>query len=129
MSINLYSALATNKSIQKISALVIAFLYWSHLTSLQQQTITAQVPLCFYDLAAEHTLEAPETIVLTLRGKKSDLARIQLPALAAHCDASQLHAGKNGLMITHKELFLPETISVVHYTPLPLVVVKEKLAE
>lgn len=126
MLLTLRNMLATNRLVQKVSALTIAFFCWSHLTIMQQQTITMSAPLCFYN--AENTsLEAPETISLILRGKKGDLARLDYTELAVHVDVSQLQTGKNGIIITNKELFLPDMISVVHYSPMPLIVIKKIL--
>ena len=126
MLLTLRNMLATNRLVQKVSALTIAFFCWSHLTIVQQQTITINVPLCFYNV--ENTLlEATETISLILRGKKGDLTRLDYTALAVHVDASQLQTGKNGIIITNKDLFLPDMISVVNYNPMPLIVIKKTL--
>jgi hypothetical protein len=126
MSLHIRSNLATNKLVQKISAFIIGFFCWSHLNILQHHTITCTIPLCFYnqEYLDEHklSLEAPETITITLRGKKGDLARIDYSALATHINAAQLHKGKNGIFLTSKDLFLPDTISVIHYSPLPLII-------
>lgn len=124
MSIQVHHLLATNRLVQKISAVFIAFFCWSQLTVLHQHTMSFNVPLCFFN-QEQLALEAPETVAVTLRGKKADLARLDHSALALHIDAAQLKMGNNGIMVTNKDLFLPESVAVVHYYPLPLVITKK----
>ena len=124
MPLQVRSMLATNRLVQKISAIVIAFFFWSQLTVLHQQTMTITIPLCFFN-QEQISLDAPETVSITLRGKKADLAQLHTSELAIHIDATKLEKGKNGIMITNKDIFLPESISVVHYYPLPLIIIKK----
>lgn len=124
MPLPVRSILATNRLAQKISAVVIAFFFWSELTVLHQQTTTINAPLCFFN-QEQISLDAPETVTITLRGKKADLAQLHYSDLAVHIDAAKLQKGKNGIVITNKDIFLPESISVVHYYPLPLVIIKK----
>lgn len=118
-------ALASNNLILKSSALLISFFIWSQLTKLHNHTVTVTVPVCFYgEQAADLVCDAPEAITLTLQGKKRDIAQLDSSLLAVHIDSATLHKGINGIVLNHKNLFLPETIAVVHYTPLPLVIKK-----
>jgi hypothetical protein len=118
-------ALASNKLLLKGSALLLSFLLWSQLTRLHNHNLTVTVPVCFYGEAATTTQhDAPETITVTLQGKKRDIATLDKSMLAVHIDSTTLRPGINGIVLTSKNLFLPEAIAVVHYTPLPLVIVK-----
>ena len=120
-------ALASNKIILKSSALIISFFLWSQLTRLHNHSITVTVPVCFYgDQEPYITYHAPETVTLTLQGKKKDLAPLDSSLLAVHIDGTTLHPGTNGIVLSTKNLFLPETIAVVHYNPLPLVIIKSE---
>lgn len=123
-------AIVSNNLLHKSSALILGFLLWSQLTMLHQHTVTMTVPLCFYGAeTSAFSLEAPETVTITLRGKKRDLATLDRTLLAAHIDASRLKEENNGLILSNKDLFLPDSISLVYYYPLPLMVVKKHKKE
>ncbi len=118
-------ALISSNILHRTSACIIGFLLWSQLTSIHNQTTTVTAPLCFYgNTAHELEIQAPETVTITLRGKRRDLAGIDTTLLAIHIDTAQLREGKNGIVPAAGDLFLPETISVIHYNPLPIVVAK-----
>ena len=120
-------ALASNKLLLKSSALLVSFFLWSQLTRLHSHSITVTVPVCFYgEQDASSAYQAPETITITLNGKKKDIALLDSALLAVHIDTATLHPGTNGIILTSKNLFLPETIAVVHYNPLPLVIIKNE---
>lgn len=120
-------ALASNKLLLKSSALFISFFLWSQLTRLHNHSITVTVPVCFYgEQEPTMTCSAPETITVTLQGKKKDIAPLDSALLAVHIDSTALHPGTNGILLSNKNLFLPETIAVVHYNPLPLVIIKSE---
>lgn len=120
-------ALISSSLLHKGSALIIGFLLWAELSPLRHATITATVPLCFYGDAAQHDgINAPETVTVTLRGPRADLARITPATLAVHLEAARLRSGKNGIIIRSRDLFLPARVRVVHYNPLPLVVIKHE---
>lgn len=116
--------LASNKIILKSSALIISFFIWSQLTRLHSHSITVTVPVCFYGNHAEahDQYGAPATVTVTLQGKKREIAMLDSDVLAVHIDTDTLRRGTNGIVLTNKNLFLPETITVVHYNPLPLVI-------
>lgn len=119
-------ALASNSLLHKSSALVIGFLLWSQLTQLHKHTLTLTVPVFFYgnEVDLEH-ISAPESVTVTLRGHKKDLIALDKKALSVHIDSERLRAQNNKICLTHKDLFLPDCVSVLHYTPLPFIVVKK----
>lgn len=122
-------ALASNKILLKSSALILSFFLWSQLTRLHNHSVTVTVPVCFYGEHAESIhCSAAEMVTVTLQGKKRDIATLDTSLLAVHIDSTTLHAGINGIILNNKNLFLPESIAVVHYTPLPLVITKHEKA-
>jgi hypothetical protein len=87
-------------------------------------TITQElvVPLCWYDIPHTLDLEAPETMVITLTGTKKQLLSLNTHELAIHINAHDMIPGKNYIAITRENLFLPESIKLVHYSPVPVII-------
>jgi len=92
----------------------------------QLQTITLNVPLCFYGNNELYSLQAPETISLSLFGYKSDLLLIPMHDLAVHIDGKNLQAGEHHLSVSADTLFLPERIKLLHYSPSPVIITMVK---
>jgi len=109
--------LSTNAPL-KILSVVIAYSFWTLLNQMHPTVLTVSVPLCFYNEQKSHdSIVAPETLKITLSGRRSDLACIDLSTLAAHVDSATLKAGPNALDLTHEHLFVPPSCKLVHYTP------------
>lgn len=113
----------------KIISLALGYSLWALFNQMHPSTITLSVPLCFYGTTkANSTLAAPETINVTLAGKRSDLARLDLETLAAHIDATTLALGPNPITLTHAHLFLPASCNLVHCTPSNILVSLKEVA-
>lgn len=97
------------------------FTLWYLVSDLHTITTTMKVPVYFYN-TENIVVEAPETISITLRGKKSDIRHTNLSELAAHIDAQKLTQKTNHIPLTSQELFLPQTIKLVSYNPHHLIV-------
>lgn len=106
-----------NNTPLKCIALVIGYTFWYIFGSSHTTTVQLSVPLCFYNLAAYHTISAPESILVKIAGKRSDIRAVAVDQLAVHIDAEELHDGRNLITITHHNLLLPECIKLVHYVP------------
>src|SRR5580693_2934536 len=113
--------LLLNNAPLKIISLVLGYSFWHIATINQIITTTVTIPLCF-NLAENYTINAPEKINITLKGKRSDLYTIDISSLAAHIDATKLSLGKHGILINEHNLFLPQTISVVCYKPSNIII-------
>jgi hypothetical protein len=87
------------------------------MSSSHYATVQKVIPLCFYGTLDAHTIHAPETITVTLRGKRCALKQLDLDTLALHVNAHQLHGGPNRIPVSSATLFLPADINVVHYSP------------
>jgi len=72
--------------------------------------------LCFYN-TEQQQIQAPETIQVELQGKRSDLLLLDLRALAVHINAHLLTEPLQTITISKKNLFLPDSINLVHYVP------------
>jgi hypothetical protein len=113
----------------KIISLALGYGLWALFNQMHPSTVTLSIPLCFYgETTAKRTLAAPETITVTLAGKRSDLARLDLETLAAHIDAATLVPGPNPITLTQAHLFLPATCNLVHCTPSNILVSLKEVA-
>ena len=112
----LKSLLFNNASLKTIS-LFLGYSFW-HVASINKIIkISATVPLYFSATPDHITVKAPETITITLQGKRSDLYGLEKESLAAHVNISRLLPGKHGIILKEHHLFLPHTISLSHYEP------------
>ncbi len=101
-------------------ALVIGYTFWYIFGGSHASVVTLSVPLCFYNMpASTHIVDAPESISITLAGKRADIRALHQEHLAVHLDASCLRNGKQPITITERELMLPTTtgIKLVQHSP------------
>jgi hypothetical protein len=110
------NAFLNNKTIKVIS-LILGYSLWSLIGNVYLQSAAHKVPVCFYNVPDNITIEAkPEMILVCLHGKRCDLSYCN--DLAFHIDASALQPGEHKLAPTAEHLFLPDTINLIHYKPL-----------
>lgn len=106
-----------NSTVLKIVCLLCGYSFW-YIASFNA-VITAQItiPLSFIGTTHNYTIDAPETITIILKGKRSDLYALDTHTLAAHINIDNFNPGKHGVIITEQHLFLPNTITLVRYIP------------
>lgn len=112
--------LLSNNLILKTSALALGCVIWFLLNQHQYKTTCLNIPICLYNEPVDSTIQMPETITVTLAGKLIDLALINPAQLAVHIDGSSLNQSTNIIMLNDTNLFLPEPIKLLHWSPLPL---------
>ncbi len=100
----------------KIICLALGYTFWHIATTHQIITLTYTIPVCF-EITDSYTIAAPETINVTLQGKRIDLYALDSSSIAAHINARSLHEGRHGILLNESNLFLPQTISLVRYKP------------
>lgn len=114
--------LLCNNILLKTISLISALTFWYFFSGIHPTTISLAIPVCFYDTSAQQQIDAPDQVTIVLAGKRNTLRSITYSELALHIDAQQLHTGKQALTLSNAQLFLPESIKLVHYTPSPLIV-------
>lgn len=119
--INLQKLFFTNAPLI-IMSLFLGYSFWYIATYEQTVTLQLNVPLCFAATTNQYNVQAPETIDITISGKRKDIYALEKESLAIHINTSKLLPGKHGIMITNQHLFLPKTISLVEYRPNNLVI-------
>lgn len=113
-----------NNTPLKLFSLLLGYLMWHILSSHQTITTSLTIPVCFYNTTQDYTLKAPETLQITLRGKRSSFNEAYMKDLALHIDAASLTKQTTILPVSSAQLFLPENIALVNYVPSPLIIQK-----
>lgn len=104
----------------KTGSLIGACIFWYFFSGVQLSTLSVAVPLCFYNTHATQHIDAPQEITVVLQGQRTHLRSITQDALAIHIDADTLPTGAHPVALTSAQLFLPESIKLVHYFPTPI---------
>jgi hypothetical protein len=116
---NLYLANAPLLSI----SLLLGYSFWYIASYNHTVNLQLSVPLCFSELPQSYSVQAPEKITVTLKGKRSDLYALDRQALAAHITIEKLLPGKHGIIVKEQHLFLPKNIALTQYKPANLCII------
>lgn len=111
----------------KISSCIIGYLLWASLSDSHLSTIWVEVPLSFYNKHEKITIEAPETIQVELKARRSVLYNLEKANLAVHINAQELKEGPNCCVINQSSMLLPSFINVNTYKPGNIVINVKKL--
>lgn len=95
----------------KVMALIIGFLFWNVISESFTTSRWYTVPVCFYN-KTDQAIQAPETVLVELHGKRSHIRALEASTLALHIDARTLMQGPQHLIVSHDLLMLPPTIAV-----------------
>lgn len=101
----------------KINACIIGYGMWIIFSQHQIITSTMQVPLCFYKIADNQKIIAPDTIDIVISAPRKTLQKFDAYNSAIHLDASTLDLGNNHVMLIKENLFLPDEINLVNLIP------------
>ena len=101
----------------KINACIIGYGIWIIFSQYQIITHTIQVPVCFYKIAENHQIIAPDTINIIISAQRKILQKFDAYNSAIHLDASILDSGNNHVMLTKENLFLPDEINLINLIP------------
>ncbi|HLW72762.1 MAG TPA: hypothetical protein VKR54_01820 [Candidatus Babeliales bacterium] len=105
-----------------IISLFLGYSFWYIASYDQTVTLQINVPLCFAGTTDNYSLQAPEKIDVTLKGKRADIYALEKQSLAAHINTSKLLPGIHGIIITEQHLFLPKSVALVQYKPTNLTI-------
>jgi hypothetical protein len=106
-----------NNTTLKLIAIGIGYTVWSLLGAVHYTTQSFTVPLCFYNVPDNISIQAPEEISVQIAGYRNELHTLRSQDIAAHYDAQTLHRGTYTYRFGQENFFLPSTVSVVHCTP------------
>ncbi len=111
----------------KINACLIGYGLWIILSEHQIITHTMQAPLCFYNIPADHTMTAPDHIIIMVRASKKNLHQFDIYNSALHIDASHFVPGNNQVQMQKENLFLPDAINLINLIPSSLQIQLQKI--
>lgn len=101
----------------KINACLIGYGLWMLFSQHQIITNKFQAPLCFFKVAENSTVIAPDTIDIIVTGSKKTLQKFDVYNSAIHLDASNFEEGNNHILLQKENLFLPDEINLVSLIP------------
>lgn len=101
-----------------VLSLILGYALWQAMSQPYKLEAEFSVPLSFYNTESL-TVESPETITIRLQGTRKDLYKTAVN-LAIHYDAMHLEQGTHTLKITSGNLFLPESVLLLHYLPIEI---------
>lgn len=106
----------------KIIALLLGCVVWYILSATHRTSVWLKVPLCFYNQAENVAIEAPEVLDIHIAGFRTSLYSIDPEKLAFHINAQTLQSGDNFLTLDADQLFLPNTIKLLSYYPMNIMI-------
>lgn len=113
---SLKSLFLSNAPLAMVS-LLLGYSFWYIASYNHIVTLQCNVPLCFSALSHTYSIQAPEKVAITIKGKRSDIYSLEKKALAAHINVNKLLPGKHGIMLTEQHFFLPKSIVLTNYKP------------
>lgn len=105
-----------------ILSLCLGYVLWQTMSQPYKLDATFLVPLSFYNTEG-HSIEAPETITIRLYGTRKDLYKTTAN-LALHYDVALLASGTHTLKVSSENLFLPDSVLLLHYVPIEITITK-----
>lgn len=105
----------------KCAALMLSVLCWLHINYNKEIQCTIQVPLMLDNVQGNAT-HAPTSLALHVQGTRSALYAMNPAASAVHVDVSELSQGEHTVFATQDTFFLPDSLSMVDYTPYTLLI-------
>lgn len=108
-----------NNQILKIVSLILAFSTWALLSKQQNTSKWIEVPVCFYNETPGMKVSAKQQkIAIQIQGKLTDISECE--NLALHIDASDFKPGQHRICPCAEQLFLPNSVKLVHNKPLSI---------
>ena len=107
----------------KIVSLIFGYLIWAFIAQYQTITINQPVPICFYQTQDNITILGPDSVNISLSGKRKHLYLFETENSAIHIDASQFNKpGKHLINLSKESLFLPDNIFLEELKPSTIVI-------
>lgn len=107
----------------KAVATILGFLFWSLLSESFNSSRWITIPVRIYNTAANMTVEAPQTVQVEIKGRRTYLKKIDAQPLTVNIDAQHLADGPQNLEIRAEQLSLPRTLAVGQTIPHTLTII------
>ncbi|MBI2352644.1 hypothetical protein HYV11_00180 [Candidatus Dependentiae bacterium] len=124
-------AILLKTNVIRITSCIIGYSLWSFLASYQTIIIEKEIPLCFYQIDKATSVTAPETIKVSLSGKRKDIYLLQPDHIAIHINATDYQEGKHLLHLQREHFFLPDQIHLyrINQPSISIEIIKNKKLE
>lgn len=107
----------------KLFSGIIAYGLWHLMGSLCHTTRSLNTQISCYNIPQNRKLIHPESVTITMRGRRDLLASFNKDALTAYIDATSFDQDKEYIIhIDTQNLFLPDEIKVIRCCPSPIMV-------
>jgi YbbR domain-containing protein len=120
--------LVTHNWLQKLFALVLAFLLWVMIATETSSEIGLEVPLEYRNIPADHevTGDAVNTVEVRVRGPAALIREISPQDVSTTIDVGNLGAGERVVSLTSQNIRAPFGIEVVRVAPARVYVTLER---
>lgn len=99
-----------------IVSISMGYLLWILISIYIPITRTLECPLSFYNIPATWHITSPDTIIVRIQARRTDLVTIAHD-MHIHINAETLAIGDNYIDLQPESLFLPISIKLINYTP------------
>lgn len=101
----------------RIASCIIGYTLWAFIAQYQHMNIEQNIPVCFYKTPHDLEIKAPDTIKISISGKRHALYHFDTDNSGIHLNATGLQPGTHEMKLTRENLFLPDTINLVNLKP------------
>lgn len=109
--------LITTRFFLNTASCVMGFFVWYCISESYTQQQHLKLPLFFYNSVATETINAPESVDVTVAGVRSALRAAHAHG-AVHIDAKTLKDGEQLVHVSTENLLLPSGAKMLNYTPI-----------
>jgi len=105
------------KSVLKMTACIIGYSIWVIASSSHTVTTWFTVPLYFYNVVEQCTINAPATVNIQLHGPRAALRQLKASTTAVHINAAEFREGIQSISLSSTMIFLPPCVQMLESTP------------
>lgn len=121
---NITQALLSN-SFLKVSSLIIGYFFWVIIAQSRITSTWIKIPL-ICNTNETTTIQAPESVMVEVKGKRSFLQCLDKKTLAAHINAQNLQPGTYTYILNSENIPLPSALMLTRSIPLNIAITVSK---
>ena len=110
------SALIQHPHVTKVCSIILAYSIWFCIAQHQIISQNYKSSIYFYD-TTQHEIQSTDLVEITLQGSRKDLYNFKEHHATIHLDASKFKPGKQEVLLTRENLFLPDSLKLIDLVP------------
>lgn len=110
------SALIQHPHVTKVCSIILAYSIWFCIAQHQIISQNYKSSIYFYD-TTQHEIQSTDLVEITLQGSRKDLYNFKEHHATIHLDGSKLKPGKQEVLLTRENLFLPDSLKLIDLVP------------